>query len=114
MANQLTTGTSSGTQTGKQNLQAPAGYGTTNTASSGSVQPGTASNLLNSDKGSVPLQSTPLSIVSLGTRQSQVSQFTPPPARHVNPFLFGVSGLLFLVAVALFVATARAAKNTTE
>lgn len=114
MANQLSTGSSSGTQTGKQNLQAPAGYGTTNTTNSGSVQPGTAANLLNSDKGSVALQNKPLSLVTLGTRQSQVSQFAPPPARHINPALFGVSGLLFLAAIALFWATAQASKNTTE
>jgi hypothetical protein len=114
--NQLTAGNGSGTQATTQSPQTagqPAATGT----QSGNVQPGTATNLLNSS-GGVPLRPTPLSTVSLTPSastpavlaQSTVTQ----PKHHINPVLFGFSGLLLLVAVVSVWIISRSAKNTTE
>ncbi len=113
MANQLTTASNSGTQSSTKSPQNSAGSSGP-TSQIGAVQPGTATNLLNSDKSGVALTGQSLSLVNLSPRQSQISKFAPPPQRHTNPALFGVSGLLFVVAVVMFYVTARAAKNTTE
>ncbi|MDL2363015.1 MAG: hypothetical protein QFB86_01375 [Patescibacteria group bacterium] len=114
MATSLSTGNGSGLQTSTQSPQTSSGATDTSAAKGGSVQPGTATDLLNSDKSGVSLQNKPLSIVTLGTRQAQVSQFTPPPQKHTNPLAYGASGVLLLIAVVMVVLTARAAKNTTE
>jgi hypothetical protein len=113
MAKQLTTSSNSGIQSTTQSPQNSAGSSGP-AAQVGSVQPGTAPNLLNTDKNGVALSNQSLSLVNLGARQSQISKFAPAPERHTNPALFGVSGLLFVIAVVMFYVTARAAKNTTE
>lgn len=110
----LTTVTGSGTQS---STQSPQSVGSTGGAPSNAtgVQPGTATSLLNTTTGGVALKSTQLSVVGLGARTTtQTSQPEPAPAKHVNPVLFGFSGLLFIIAIAMFWATARTAKTTTE
>lgn len=114
MALSISDGINTGSQTTTQSPQASVGPGGTASRTSGNVQPGTATSLLNNDKGGVSLQNKQLSLVSLGTRQSKVSQFTPPLKHHVNPALYGVSGLLFLLAAAVIVAIISASKTTTE
>lgn len=114
MANSLSTGTGGGTQTpSTSNLQAPVGSTGVAPSNATTIQPGTATDLLNTKQG-VSLKTEALSTVNLGAPQASVSQFTPPPAKHTSPVLFGVSGLLFVVAIVLFVVTMRSAKNTTE
>lgn len=113
MASQLTTGSSSGTQTGTQSPQASVGT-TPRTAQAGSVQPGTATNLLNNEKAGVALQGKQLSVVNIGARQSQISQYAPPTAKDTNPLLFGVSGLLLIIAIYMFWVSAHTTKNTTD
>jgi hypothetical protein len=108
----LKTTTGSGTQAATQSPQTAGQPTATGTPSSG-VQPGTASNLLNSQASTgVPLHNTTLPTANLNaTPTTQVA--TPPPARHLHPALFGVSALLFLIAIWLFWATSRSAKTTT-
>lgn len=115
MANSLSTGTGGGTQTpSTSNLQAPVGSTGVAPSNATTIQPGTAASELLNNKQGVILKNESLSTVNLGTPQASVSQFTPPPAKHTSPVLFGVSGLLFVVAIVLFVVTMRSAKNTTE
>ena len=110
----LTTVPGSGTQTTTQSPQAVGAAGGAPANATG-VQPGTATNLLNTTTGGVALKNTQLSVVGLGARTTgQVSQSAPAAKHHVNPLLFGFSGLLFLAAIAMFWATARASKTTTE
>jgi hypothetical protein len=110
----LTTVTGSGTQSSTQSPPAVGAAGGAPSNATG-VQPGTATSLLNTTTGGVALKNTQLSVVGLGARTStQSAQPEPAPAKHVSPVLFGFSGLLFIIAIAMFWTTARSAKTTTE
>jgi hypothetical protein len=111
--NQLTTTAGSGVQATTQSPQS-AGQPSTAGAQSSSVQPGTATALLNGQSG-VPLHGTVLSTINLNaTTPAIVSVPTSnQPKHHVNLMLFGLSALLLVVAVVLFWTTTRSAKNTT-
>ncbi len=110
----LTTVPGSGTQTTTQTPQAATNQTGSLAAKSGAVQPGTASSVLTSSNGGIALQSTPLTTVSLSAITSQApAPVTVPAKHHLNPVLMGVSVLLCLIAVAMFWATMRSAKNTT-
>ena len=113
-SNQLTTTTSSGQQGSTQSPQTAGQSGSTGTQSS-SVQPGTATALLNSQNG-VPLHGTALSTVSLNNSSNTLVPSPAKPAykRHINSPLMGVSVLLFIIAVVLFWAVSRPVKSTTQ
>ncbi len=113
---QLTAGTGTGTQTSTQSPQGATGQTGAPAAQTGSVQPGTATSVLTSS-GGITLQNTPLTTVNLGASTQAATAAAAPvaaPKHHFNPVLFGVSVLLCLIAVALFWATMRSAKNTTD
>jgi len=113
--NQLTATASSGSQATTQSPQAQAVVQEqANGVKTGSVQPGTATALLNS-QGGVPLHLKALSTINLANA-SPVTVTVPPaaslPKHHVNMTLFGLSGLMLLVAVVLFWAMRRSVKST--
>ncbi len=105
----LTTTTGSGAQATTQNPQVATQDN--QTQNSQAIQPGTAANLLNSTQG-IPLNNVPVPLVSLNTSTATPPASIPPhPA--INPVLGGLSVLLFVVAIGLFVLTSRSTKNTT-
>lgn len=110
----LTTTSNSGEQTTTQSPQASVGSAPA-TAQAGSVQPGTANNLLTSQNGQ-SLSPTPLSTIDLSGGAASTGQLALQPTavkHHFNPVLGGAAVLLFVVAVALFWSTSRSVKNTT-
>jgi hypothetical protein len=114
MADQLTaTGAGEGSQTTTQSPQSNATSGSFGAGRQGSsVQPGTASSLLTSQNG-LPLQSTQLSTVSLGSQSSSSTQApTTTKTHHTSPLALGFSILLLVLAVAIFWGMARPVKNT--
>ena len=111
----LSTGTNSGTQTTTQSPQASASAAGFSGAQTSEVQPGTTSSLLSNTTGGIPLGGTQLSTVSLGNASTAtVTNASAPKVHHTNPVLFGFALLLFVIAIALFMATSRSAKNTTN
>lgn len=116
----LNTTTGSGTQSATGTPQS-VGSQNTNAATSGSVQPGTASNLLsNPAAGStagISLTGSQVTTVDLtGTSATTQTATTQPPAQphHVNTVALGVCAVLAIVAVLVFVSMSRSAKNTTH
>jgi hypothetical protein len=116
---QLTTTTGSQSQTTAQagNLQ-PTGQAGDTATNSSDVQPGTATSLLSSQQGGVPLHGTSLSQVSLNNPTPAAlpvatTTTTVVKPHHVNTVFLGFSGLLFVVAVILFWTTSRSVKSTT-
>lgn len=109
-----TADSSGGTQTTTQTPQS-AGASNATTASASGVQPGTATSLLNNSQGGITLDNTQLSVVGLGQRTSaQTVQAAPTPPKHqTNPAVLGISVLLFVVAIAMFIITIRSSKTTT-
>lgn len=111
-----TTGSGSGAQAATQSPQS-VGQSPSSGAQASSVQPGTATSLLNGQSG-VTLRTTALSTVNLdgGNAASTAASLpaNPPAKHHANPALFGFSGLLLVVAVVLFWTTSRSVKNTTQ
>jgi hypothetical protein len=110
---QLTTGQGSGTQAATGNPQTITPTNTTALASS--VQPGIASSLLRS-QGGIPLSSTALPTVSLGSvsQQTQTQPVQPLPAHHINTTYLIAPGLLFVIAIIAFWLTSRSVKSTTD
>ena len=109
-ASNLTTSAGGGTQTTTQNPQIATQE--SQSQNSQAVQPGTAANLLNSTVG-IPLNNVSVPLVSLNT-STATTTLTPVQQPHgINPVLGGLSVLLFVVAIGLFVMTSRSSKNTT-
>ena len=106
----LTTTTSSGAQASTQNPQVATQQN--QTQNSQAIQPGTAANLLNSGQG-IPLNNVPVPLVSLNTSTATSAVVAVPHRQAINPVLGGISVLLFVVAIGLFVLTSRSSKNTT-
>ena len=103
-----------GQQTATQNPQAVPTQTVGASTQSGGVQPGTDRSLLTSPNG-VSLNATPLTTVSLDTGTQVESQPAALPAHHhANPVFFSVSIILCVIAIGLFWATTRSAKNTTK
>lgn len=115
MALDTITGTGAqGTTSSPQTVGGPS----TNAASSGRVQPGTASNLLSSNAtGStgVSLSNQALTVVDLSKTSSATQSVTAPPAKphHINGLALGLCVLLGIVAVVVFASISKSAKNTT-
>lgn len=110
--NNLTTTSGGDAQTTTQNPQvATPGNQTQN---SQTVQPGTAASLLTSSQG-IPLNNVSVPLVSLNTSTVATPLLVAPAtARHaINPVLGGLSVLLFVVAIGLFVLMSRTSKKTT-
>jgi hypothetical protein len=114
---QLSASSGSGTQ---GSTQSPQSAGSTATgAPTSSVQPGTATALLNNGQGGVPLHGTALSTVNLAPATAAATVTVQPPLpgmpakHHINTPLFGMAILLFVVAAVLFWTTGRSVKNTT-
>ncbi len=85
---------------------------------SGGVQPGTAQAVLTSQNG-LSLQNSTLTTVDLVTgagsgTQAQAKPVVKQPAHHINPVLFTISIVLVVIAIGLFLAISRSAKNTTD
>jgi hypothetical protein len=116
MASESLTATgSSGSQTNTQSPQtAGAGNFTPGAQQSGSVQPGTATDVLTSQNGT-PLANTSLTTVSLGSSTGSTTAAPTPTTKphHINPGLLAIAIFLFVFAVALFWSAARPEKNTT-
>jgi len=113
-SNQLTTTSNSlSSQTVTQSPQTATG---SNGASplSGSVQPGTAVSLLNSNVG-MQLHGTALTTINLSTSNSTSATPTLQSAQkhHIYIPLFGLSALLVLVAIVLLSTANRSVKTTT-
>lgn len=115
--NQLTTTSGSESQANTQSPQA-AGAGVTGSVQSGSVQPGTATSLLNGGQNGVPLNGSALSTVSLNTppqaaTASVIKAAIPKQNHHVNSVFLAFPALLILVAAIAFWLTSRSEKTTT-
>jgi len=109
----LNTTTGSGTQSATGTPQTVGEANTT--AQSGSVQPGTATSLLNSS-GGITLGNNALTTVNLTANTSATTQTatTTPAATHqVNAVAIGFCGILFVTALVIFAVMSRSAKNTT-
>lgn len=111
----LNTTTANGTQTTTQSPQSLVS-GTT-TAKTGTIQPGTAKDLLNSTNG-VALGDQQLTTVSLAnsTSTSTSTNTATNNAKNnhnVSPVALGFCALLFVIALVMFFMTNRSAKNTT-
>lgn len=106
----LTTTTGGGAQATTQNPQVATQDN--QTQNSTTVQPGTAANLLTSTTG-IPLNNVPVPLVSLNTSTATTTPTPVQPRQAVNPVLGGLSILLFVVAIGLFVLTSRTSKSTT-
>lgn len=113
MADQLTTTTSSGQQGTTQSPQAAGQAGNTGTQAT-SVQPGTATALLDGQNG-VPLHGQALTVVNINAATATVAQPASKPTakRHINAPLMGVSVFFLAVAIVLFWLTSRSVKTTT-
>jgi hypothetical protein len=89
-----------------------------NTTSSGNVQPGTATSLLETDNGGIRLTNQMLPTVTVGATAIGTVQTTKPSAQttkhHTNFFLLGLAIVIFVLAIGFFWTTFRSAKNTTE
>jgi len=110
----LTATSGTGTQTTTQSPQA-ATTGSTSPAQPTGLQPGTATSLLNG-QGSVTLQPTPLSTISLGgTSQQTTSSPSLAPVRHqhVNFVLVGLVAVVLLIALVCTVVFSKQVKSTT-
>jgi hypothetical protein len=106
----LTTTTGSGAQASTQNPQVATQDN--QTQNSQTIQPGTAANLLNSTQG-ISLNNVAVPLVSLTTSTTTASVAPLASHRTINPVLGGLSVLLFVLAIGLFVLTSRTSKNTT-
>lgn len=111
----LNTTTANGTQTATQSPQSLVS-GTT-TAKTGTIQPGTAKDLLNSTNG-VALGGQKLTTVSLDstTSSSTATDSTTSVTKnnhHVNSLALGFCVFLFAIGIVMFLITSRSAKNTT-
>jgi hypothetical protein len=118
MAETLKTVTGSGTQSSTGTPQSAGQPGDTG-ARSNEVQPGTVSEGLQSqssptDTVGIPLKEGTLKGLILNDIPRANVATKPVPSNQVNPALFGISVILFIVAVALFWLTNRSAKSTTE
>jgi len=117
MASQnLTTGSASGVQTTTQNPQISGGSANFSGQSTGTIQRGTASELLTSS-GGVSLQNRGVTTLNLKTStisNTKSATVTGQAQSSPNPFFLGFSLLLFGVAIVLFWTTSRSAKNTTK
>ncbi len=112
----LNTTTGSGTQSATGTPQTVGEASTNNAAPAGSVQPGTATNLLNSS-GGISLSGSQVTTVDLsGTTATSTQATTEPPAQphQVNTVALGIFIVLAVVAVLVFVFMQRSAKNTTH
>jgi len=111
---QLKTGSATGTQITTQTPQSatgPAG-GT----KSNSLQPGTATTLLNSSTG-IQLQNKAVPTIQLPPATATVAQAGPSPVpakpHHVSPVLISLPVILVLVALVMFWQARRSVKSTT-
>lgn len=110
--NSLTTTSGTGTQATTQSPQAAGAANAGGTASS-KVQSGTAENVLRSNDG-VQLKPTPVTTINLNrTATGTTAQPTTSSKHHIHPVLGIFSVTLFVLAIVLFWATGRSAKNTT-
>ena len=112
----LTTASNTGSQESTQSPQAAGQAGATG-ANANKVQPGTATSLLNNTTGlgGVPLHGTALSVVNFTGKQSTSVRVQQAPTHHqLNPALFGISGLLCVLAIALFWFANKSEKSTTK
>ena len=112
---QLTATTGAGAQTATQSPQSTSNTANFGNQSTSNLQSPAASNL----QGGVQINGTSLGNVSLNVPVSTRTQATTAlpltvPHHHPNPALFGLSGLLLVVAAVMFWSTTRAAKNTTD
>lgn len=114
--NLATTTANGGEQTTTGSPQNATAVGSFTGQQASAVQPGTASNLLANQPGQsgLPLRGTQLTTVNLKTSTAATATPSATPARHLNPALFVVSGILLVVAVVLFWTAARSAKTTTN
>lgn len=117
MANdQLTTTLGGGTQTATQSPQSASNTANNGAQPTGNLQTSAASNL----QGGLQINGASLGNISLNvptsTTKAQTSTVLPTVVHHhhPNPALFGVSGVLLVVAAVLLWTTNRAAKNTTD
>lgn len=110
----LNTTTGSGTQSATGTPQSVGGP-TTNAASAGSVQPGTATTLLNSSSG-ISLSGSKLTTVDMTATSATTQATTEPPAEphHINTAALAICAVLAVIAVIVFVSMTRSAKNTTH
>lgn len=113
---QLKAGGATGSQINTQNPQTagqPANLG----VQSSKVQPGTANDVLNrpTTEG-VPLSGTQLPSVNLSQTAAQTTAQPQPQTttqRDINPAMIAGPATLFVLAVVVFWAMSRSAKNTT-
>ncbi len=96
-----------------QSSVGPAG----NSTSSGNVQPGTASSLLETDNGGIRLTNQILPTVTVGATSTGTVQAAKSDARagkhHANVFLLGLAVVIFVLAVGFFWSIFRSEKSTT-
>ncbi len=117
MALRTTTGAGTQTTTGTpQAVGSSSGTNSSNAANGSEVQPGTATDLLNSNSG-ITLSGTPLTVVNLNsaatTSSTQSTVEVTQNDQQINPVGIGFAVLLFVVAIVFFWLTSRSAKNTT-
>lgn len=110
--NDLSTVSGSGAQSTTQDPQAAPPFSGASTRGS-DIQPGTTNATLDATTTGVALKGTTLSTITLGSSTVATSAPLPVKSGGLNPVLAGFSGLLFIIAIVLFVATMRPAKTTT-
>jgi hypothetical protein len=115
----LSISSSGGSQTTTQNPQGLVSSGTASTEAASNVQSGTATALLTTPTG-IALHPSQLPTIAVNTSSepslptSSASVATAPPKHHVSSALLGISAGLFIIAIIIFWAITRSAKNTTN
>jgi len=108
---------SSGTQQNTGSPQTATQANNNGAINSGSLQPGTAAQSLNSINPADGLQLHQSALPSVNLAPATVSQASTAalaaPRHHTNAALVAIPALLFLVAVVLFVVFSRPVKTTT-
>jgi hypothetical protein len=118
-ANTLLTQGGTGAQSTTQDPQTSPTSSTSLNGQTTNLQQGdSATSLLTSGNGGIPLQSNQVSATSLSSTTSSPSQTavtnTQPQHHGLNPVLLTISIVLFIAAVGLFISTSRSAKTTTQ
>jgi hypothetical protein len=111
---QLNTTTSS-SQTTTATPQTAVGSSVGGSENSGSLQPGTSTDLLRSSNG-IPLSTTNLPSVNLSANLSTSTASASPVVtskHHINVAMLSLSAIFIIVAIILFFTANRSAKTTT-
>ncbi len=111
----LSTDTSSGTQSSTNNPQLSSDSSSFGGNVSSGIQPGGTIDVLNSGQTGILLQPNSLPTISFNKTIATTTTATPVKSlnHQANPIFLGFAGLLFIIAIAIFIQINNSAKNTT-